>query len=867
MVDLARLGIIVDTTGVKAGTSELDRLTTAGRRAEGSAQGISSAFFSLRNVFYTLGIGVVAKQFLDIADAAKKIESQLKLATREYGSFYQAQEDVRRISAATRNELEATSVLYGNFVRNSQAMGKSQDEAARATETFAKALKISGAGASEAAASTRQFGQALASGVLRGDEFNSVMENAPRLAKLLADSLNTNVGALRKMAEEGELTSDKLYAALTDRKFTAGIDAEFKEVPVTFSEAMQQVKDAATITFGAFDKGGQFSTMLSEFITDGAGGFADLEDAALEFGVETRAILEGLYDAFEPFVNSGIEAFKELFDFLGIKVADSRTQIAELLGSLDSLLNIGPSIANVFGANGKYDSNLRGRFEQSAKDSERASKGRLGEEWISNASRGFDAMGNSTRSSSVPTSGGDGKEGKKSEAEKAYEKAVKSSENFIKQLEIERAELGKTDTQVKLMAAQRAAALAPTEALRNSIMANARALADETLAFTAQEGANEALIKIAEENRKQNEDNVKSLEQLVSAMEFENEILGMSVEERTVAIAMRELEARGIEATSIEVQALIEKYRQLAKEKGDATALEEYDFLTKRGEDDGKNMARGIADNIVGNRKETEVEARRKAYAEIDRMRKLDVLSETEAARAKRRIDQEYLNAKLSMTADILGQLSTLQSSKSKELRAIGKAAAIAEATMNTYLAINKALASLPPPWNIAAAAAIGVAGFANVASIAGLKDGGRVVGPGGPRDDMVPLWGSNGEFMVNAQATAENLPWLEAINSGRKLPAFADGGMIATVPMPVQIPANNNSRSGGVKVELHNYGTSKLFDVEQLSRDEIRIIARDEASTVVSKETPKVVAAQVRDPNSRISKAMGDGFNVARRR
>lgn len=869
MVDLATLGIRVDATGVKAGTTELDRLTNAGRRAEGSTNSLGSSFTALRSSMAVLAIGVAAKQFLDFADASKKIESQLKLATKELGNFYQAQSDVREIASETRSELEATSTLYGNFIRNSEALGRGQEDAARATETFAKTMKISGAAASEASAATRQFGQALASGVLRGDEFNSIMENSPRLARLLADSLGVPVGALRKMAEEGELTADKLYKALTDQKFTAGIDAEFKQMPVTFSEAMEQVKNSATVVFGAFDKGGEFSTMLANFALGGAEDFADLEEAATQFGIETRAMLDGLYDAFQPFVESGIDAFDSLFDVLGIKIADARTQISQLLGSADSLLNIGPGIANAFGANGKYDSRLQQRFDESYAASQRASKGRLGEEFISNASRQFDIMGNRIGGTSqVSTGSNDNEKGKKSEAEKAYEKAVKSSENFVKQLEIERAELGKTDAEIKFMAAERAASLAPTEALRNAIMANARALKDETFAATAQEDANKALIEISEKNRKQNEDNVTSLEQLIKAMEFENDILKMSVEERTVALAMRELEQRGIKATSIEVEALIEKYRQLAKEKGDAAALEEYDFLNKQNEDDGVNTARDVASDIVGNRKNAEVESRKAAYKEIDRMRKLDVLSETEAAKAKKRIDNEYLNAKLSMTADILGQLSSLQNSKSKELRAVGKAAAIAEATINTYVAINNALRHIPPPFNIPFAAAIGVAGFANVASIAGLKDGGRVSGPGGPRDDKVPIWASDGEFMVNAQAAAKNMPWLEAINSGKDMSQFADGGMVSTVPVPV--PANNNQPSivnRGMKVELHNYGTSKNFEVEQLSRDEIRIIARDEASVVVSKETPRVVSAQVRDPNSRISKAMGDGFNVSRRR
>jgi tape measure domain-containing protein len=502
MTDLASLAIKVDSTGVKAGERDLDRLTGAGKRAEGSAKSVGTAFSSLRNIFYTLGIGLAAKQFLEFADAAKKVESQLKLATRELGSFYQAQADVRRISTETRGELDATATLYANFIRNSQALGKGQTDAARATETFTKAMKISGATATETAGATRQFGQALASGVLRGDEFNSVMENAPRLAKLLADSLGKPVGALREMASEGQLTSDILYRALTDTKFTAGIDAEFREVPVTFGEAMQQVTNAATITFGAFDKGGQFSTMLSDFVLGGARDFADLEKAATDFGIETRAIIEGLYNAFDPFVSGGISAFNDLFDALGIHIADTHTQIAQLLGSLDSLLNIGPSIANVFGAGGRFDSRLRQNFEESSAASERASRGRMGEEFIANVSRRYDIMGNPIGGGLAGGTASGGKAAKKSDAEKAYEKAVEASQKYVEQLEIERVELGKTDAEVKMMAAERAAALAPTEALRKAILSSAQALADETVAYEGQVAVAKAFSDIAEKNRK-----------------------------------------------------------------------------------------------------------------------------------------------------------------------------------------------------------------------------------------------------------------------------------------------------------------------------------------------------------------------------
>jgi tape measure domain-containing protein len=165
-----------------------------------------------------------------------------------------------------------------------------------------KAFVVSGAGADEASNAIRQLVQAFQSGVLRGDEFNSMMENAPRLAKLLSDSLGIPIGQLRKMAEEGELTSDKLVKAFSDRKFTEGLDEEFKKLPVTFSQAMTQVETAAIQTFGAFDRGGQFSTAIANFVSDGAKGFADLGGAAEKFGADTSVALAGVFQIFSNLI-------------------------------------------------------------------------------------------------------------------------------------------------------------------------------------------------------------------------------------------------------------------------------------------------------------------------------------------------------------------------------------------------------------------------------------------------------------------------------------------------------------------------------------------------------------------------------------
>jgi tape measure domain-containing protein len=318
----------------------------------------------------------LAKQFLDIADASKSLDAQLRLATAGFGSFSQAQKDVQKIAADTRSGLEETASLYGNFSRGAKELGADQADAARATETFSKALKIGGADANEAASATLQFGQALASGVLRGDELNSILEASPRLGRLFAESMGVSIGQVRKLGEEGKLTADKLLNALTNTKFTAGIDAEFRELPVTFDQAMTQVSNAAIITFGAFDRGGQFSTALANFVSDGASGFGDLEHSAEEFGISARADIEGLVSAFAPVFAEG----QRLFDFLsgGFKGVDIGRDIDKSLGQIDKVTAYfaDDPLSRALGIKG---SNFQGRYRAGQQKAQSRLRGEQGE--------------------------------------------------------------------------------------------------------------------------------------------------------------------------------------------------------------------------------------------------------------------------------------------------------------------------------------------------------------------------------------------------------------------------------------------------------------------------------------------------------
>lgn len=297
-----------------------DNLERGFQRARQETTSLNRGIGVLKGALAGVSAVALAREFIRLADASKSLDAQLRLATSGLGTFSQAQKDVARIAAESRAGLRETAGLYGGFVRAAQDLGKSQADAALATETFSKALKIGGASSEDAANATRQFLQALAGGILRAEEFNSVVEASPRVAKLFADGLDVSVGGLRKLVNEGKVSAEQLFAVLNNRKLTAGIDAEFRQLPVTFGEAMQQVENAAITTFGAFDSGGQFSTALANFITNGSKGFADLAAAAEEAGRNMRADIdgtgavirdtfEGLRNAFEPFNLAALNSF------------------------------------------------------------------------------------------------------------------------------------------------------------------------------------------------------------------------------------------------------------------------------------------------------------------------------------------------------------------------------------------------------------------------------------------------------------------------------------------------------------------------------------------------------------------------------
>lgn len=217
------------------------------------------------------------QEIVQVADAWNMMGARLKLATAGQNEFVTAQKALFDIAQRIGVPIAEVTTLYGKLQQAVRMLGGEQKDALSITESISQALRLSGASATEAQSSLLQFGQALASGVLRGEEFNSVVENSPRLAQALADGLNVPIGRLRKLAEEGRLTADVVVNALMSQKDK--LAAEYSQLPATVSQAFQRLQNA----FGQWVAQVDAATGITKKLADGLTWLATNLDTVMQW--------------------------------------------------------------------------------------------------------------------------------------------------------------------------------------------------------------------------------------------------------------------------------------------------------------------------------------------------------------------------------------------------------------------------------------------------------------------------------------------------------------------------------------------------------------------------------------------------------
>ena len=233
------------TKKVKTG---LERIVDSADKAQNKVDTLWSKFNQLAafaGVSFTLG------SIINSIDEWKVIEGQVNNVTKSQQESKAVQEEIFNIADRTRQKYKSTAELFTSVARNAQELKKSTKDILLFTEDVSNAMLLGGGSAASQEAALVQLGQALGSGVLRGDELNSIMEQAPRLAKTIAEGMGTTIGQLRQMGQEGKLTAQDVFKAI--RSQSDRLKMELGKMPWTVGQASNKMQNALEKFFKKFE--------------------------------------------------------------------------------------------------------------------------------------------------------------------------------------------------------------------------------------------------------------------------------------------------------------------------------------------------------------------------------------------------------------------------------------------------------------------------------------------------------------------------------------------------------------------------------------------------------------------------------------
>ncbi|HHL3487327.1 TPA: tape measure protein [Klebsiella pneumoniae] len=226
----------------------LDLMERGFDKASRSIDTTERSMSSLSRVAVALTAALSVQQVAEYADAWATVNNKLSNSLRPSEQLADVTQRVFDVTQATRSSLDATATLYARLERGTRQYNTSAEDLAKLTTIINQGFVVSGATAQEAENAIIQLSQGIASGVLRGEEFNSVAEQGSRLMVALADSLGVGIGELRAMAAQGKLTTDVVVKGLLSQGSVIG--AEFANTTTTISQALQVAGNNITKFFG-----------------------------------------------------------------------------------------------------------------------------------------------------------------------------------------------------------------------------------------------------------------------------------------------------------------------------------------------------------------------------------------------------------------------------------------------------------------------------------------------------------------------------------------------------------------------------------------------------------------------------------------
>lgn len=328
--------------------NELSGIEPAAQKANSGvsvlSKGMDGAKFAvtaLVGALATVGIGLGIRELAEAADSYTNLSARINIATSEGGNFQQAMAGVHQVALMTNTSLDATAGLFTKVNDVGKQMGMTQQQSLDLVKTINMAIQTGGGSAQASEAAIVQLTQALQSGVLRGDEFNSIMEQAPGISKALAQSLGVTTGELRKMAENGELSAEKVIKALQSQ--SAAIEADYAKFPTTIGNALQRITTQWQILIGTMDQANGASATVAQWLVTLADNMdvvetilEDIGEGFIWVGDQLKKIDPATIEALKEALSTAYETIQSMASSLGNGIGIAVDQLNTLLGAVFS---------------------------------------------------------------------------------------------------------------------------------------------------------------------------------------------------------------------------------------------------------------------------------------------------------------------------------------------------------------------------------------------------------------------------------------------------------------------------------------------------------------------------------------------------
>ena len=231
---------------VKSGTSATDTLNGVDNAAKktgktfgglsGSVSGFKTQMTTLAGAISVSLIIEWGKRFLEVADNMTQLQARIARLSTDAKTANETFSSLANIASTTGASLSDTTKLWETLTSSLKEAGATNAQVLNLTDTLQKIGRIGGSSTEEMANALRQFGQSIASGTVRAEEFNSILEQMPELARQIAAGLGISMGELRARMLDGKLTAEDALNAIQDR--TSVVNAEFEKLPRTMDQAV-----------------------------------------------------------------------------------------------------------------------------------------------------------------------------------------------------------------------------------------------------------------------------------------------------------------------------------------------------------------------------------------------------------------------------------------------------------------------------------------------------------------------------------------------------------------------------------------------------------------------------------------------------